>query len=176
MRGAVIAFVTLLVACGGQVSPSGDPGAPSMGTGGGSGSPNPDPSDGTFRFVSVIQNAGCLPQPLPTESSGATSCILVEALYGGGGPVQCAAHPGLTAADAAITTSIAARWSLSASTPVCVLRQLSGSNLVGGSCTQSGEAGFCYVTGGAAGMCAQTIAFSPAGNVPAGATVGIACP
>jgi hypothetical protein len=52
--------------------------------------------------------------------------------------------------------------------------QLLGSQLVGGSCAQSTEQGWCYVTGAAAGRCAQKIVFSP-GTLPSGATVELDC-
>ena len=52
--------------------------------------------------------------------------------------------------------------------------QLLGSQLVGGSCAQSTEQGWCYVTGAAAGRCAQKIVFSPS-TLPSGATVELDC-
>jgi len=52
--------------------------------------------------------------------------------------------------------------------------QLLASQLVAGSCAQSTEQGWCYVTGAAAGRCAQKIVFSP-NTLPSGATVELDC-
>ena len=176
MRGAFVVIAILLAACGGQVSTIG--GEPPTGNGGGGGGEMVNEAGmAAFAFVSVLQGSGgCLPQSLPTDADGETTCAVVEALYGGGGEEQCAAHPGLQPADAPTIATITSMWSLTAGTPVCVLRQLSGSALSASSCGMSSEAGFCYVTGGPVGNCDFSIGFSYAGSPPAGAIVGLACP
>ena len=44
-----------------------------------------------------------------------------------------------------------------------------------GSCAGSSEAGWCYVSGGAAGTCPQAILFSPAGNPQVGSKISLQC-
>jgi hypothetical protein len=59
--------------------------------------------------------------------------------------------------------------------PVCVLSQLSPSADPDGSCDQSPQPGWCYVTGAPAGECAKAIVYTP-GLPPQGATVNLLCP
>ncbi len=62
---------------------------------------------------------------------------------------------------------------------VCALVQLTPSANAAdfalvGSCAGSKDPGWCYVTGAAAGVCAQTIVFT-ANEPPHGATIGLQC-
>jgi hypothetical protein len=63
--------------------------------------------------------------------------------------------------------------------PVCALAQLTPTAnpmdfSSAGSCIGSHDAGWCYVTGAAAGHCAQSILFAE-GQPPSGATVNLQC-
>ena len=59
---------------------------------------------------------------------------------------------------------------------VCQVSELVGSDLdSNGSCTSSSAAGWCYVTGAAAGTCAQAIKFSDKGSPQTGARVSLQC-
>ena len=58
--------------------------------------------------------------------------------------------------------------------PTCQVNQLTGSQLVNGSCKASNAHGWCYVTGSAAGTCAQAILFSP-GTLPTGSQISLQC-
>jgi hypothetical protein len=60
--------------------------------------------------------------------------------------------------------------------PVCEVIQLTKGQLVNDSCADSPTAGWCYVTGAAAGgTCPQAIKFSPEGNPKVGAKVSLQC-
>jgi hypothetical protein len=71
-----------------------------------------------------------------------------------------------------------------ANVPVCTLVQLVDNAAMnpnvaeefqGGSCANSRDAGWCYVTGSSAGVCAQSIVFAP-DSVPSGASARLVCP
>jgi hypothetical protein len=57
--------------------------------------------------------------------------------------------------------------------PVCQVAQIVVKG--GDSCASSSDAGWCYVTGSAAGICSQAILFSPSGSPPSGTRIDLAC-
>jgi hypothetical protein len=59
--------------------------------------------------------------------------------------------------------------------PVCEIVQLKGADVVDGTCRHATNAGWCYVTGKAAGKCAQSILFSSAGNPQSNAKLTLQC-
>jgi hypothetical protein len=113
----------------------------------------------------------CLPEPLPQDATGQTLCRIFLALPAAGD--SCAAH-GLTAASA---DNVAAVDSVPGQPPpgaICVLPQLPAENQANQSCTTSSAAGWCYLTGAAAGHCAERIDVSPTA-VPQGAGAYLGC-
>ncbi len=99
-------------------------------------------ADGAFKFAAAEplgQNDDCLPQPLPTDSSGETTCALV--LEGLGG--TCAAV-GLSPATPQELALLGGGGPLPAGS-TCELSQLAGSPGVG--CRDQQETGWCYVPG-----------------------------
>jgi hypothetical protein len=64
--------------------------------------------------------------------------------------------------------------------PVCLLKQLTpqsdAADFLSGTCARATvDKGWCYVTGAAAGKCAQAIAFAGNDSVPPGATANLQC-
>ncbi len=105
----------------------------------------------------------------PDASTSATLCANEEQIFdASGGAASGLADP--------------------AQSSLCVLRQLAdvtGTNTAtilhdpadfdaSGSCTSSGDKGWCYVSGSAAGACNQALAFAP-GAIPAGVTAHLYC-
>ncbi len=112
----------------------------------------------------------CLSQALPRDASGQTLCRMFVELAAGD---SCAAH-GLTPASA---DNVASFDSLAGQAPpgaLCLLPQLPAANQTSESCTMSSAAGWCYLTGAAAGHCAQRIDVSPTA-VPQGAVALLGC-
>lgn len=125
----------------------------------------------SFSFLRTRAPIGCLPDPLPTNASGA-DCDVFEFLATG----ACADTPGLTNADPQVAASLIAVASgegLTGTPPVCKLAQIAQP------CTDAGPAGWCYATGAnAPSGCSQSILFSGSGtpNVDAGVLPALACP
>ncbi len=117
----------------------------------------------------------CLPQGLPTDSSGQTSCRILEALPTPGTEAACTG-PGLSAPDAATIAAFRAAEKTDPSLPVCELAQLAAGSTAGSSCAASTQPGWCYLTGAAATPCPQSLAFSQGGTPSPGAIVALACP
>jgi hypothetical protein len=126
-----------------------------------------------------LPNAG----PPGTCANPGAACNTAAGLYGPGVVPPGASAPPLTqdvlesyckSAEASYTGSGVDPSTL----PVCALAQLSpGTNpgdFSNGSCTDSADPGWCYVTGAAAGTCPQTILFT-SGEPPTGSTVAIQC-
>jgi hypothetical protein len=142
----------------------------------------------------------CLSQALTVQSGGGVPCWLFAQLPSSAGgscmnPV-CDATLGLavppmseltkfcqTAESAYVQYQASLDGGIGAQDPakqsVCALHQLNPkSNPIdfsNGSCLTSKEPGWCYVTGAAAGRCAQAILFSQ-GEPPMGAAVSLQCP
>ncbi len=112
----------------------------------------------------------CLPQVLPRDASGQTLCRMFLELTAGD---SCAAH-GLTPASADNLASFDSQAGQPPPGALCLLPQLPAANQTSGSCSMSSAAGWCYLTGAAAGHCAQTIAVSPTA-VPQGAVALLGC-
>ncbi len=129
----------------------------------------PDGAAGTF---GSCMNPGCPPSAglqTPDQDTLTSLCQNLESAYqqqvdGSGGNTVGFVDP--------------------ASVPVCELHQLVDNaalnqdvalDFQGGSCANSRDAGWCYVTGGSAGVCSQSIVFS-LGSVPNGAIARLVCP
>ncbi len=120
-----------------------------------------------------IEGGKCLPWSLPVEGSGQAECQIFYALATGD---TCAAHAGLTAAAADVVASLQSmQQGLDASQPICILPQLPMAEWVDGSCETSSSAGWCYLTGSAAGSCSETVMLSSSGAPPAGAIAILGC-
>ena len=171
-----------LLGCGGglpappgEVTSDAGGGATGMGDGGAqatSTAPEVPPS-----FVASLVDGMCLPQTLPADANGATTCVVVEALAGGGGESACESGAGLYVPDPATLARVRAESSVSSTTPVCELEQLPPTLPTRASCMAAGAPGWCYLTGAGAGPgCAQTIVFSTLGAPAPGAEVWVVCP
>ncbi len=130
----------------------------------------------------------CVPQPLAPDPSGIVPCLALVTLppASGGG---CDATLNMTVPSSDVLgpflSSQHEDWlqaggsqggAVDPSTlTVCQVGQLTGGALAGGTCAQSADKGWCYVTGAAAGTgCQQGVLFSP-GTLPNGATVKLQC-
>ena len=134
------------------------------------------------RLKNALANQ-CLPEPLTANPDGTVPCLILAVLPTVGG--TCDAAQGLHNPDPAILKKF--KESLHQQSGgdggvddlsthlICEVNQLTGNQLVGGSCATSTVPGWCYVTGAAAGgTCGQAILFSP--NVPpTGAQVSLQC-
>ncbi|HEY8038279.1 MAG TPA: hypothetical protein VIF15_00725 [Polyangiaceae bacterium] len=125
-------------------------------------------------FLTVIHAGGnaCMPQSLPVDAQGQVPCSIFELPAGGGG---CDGAIGLSTADPGVAASVRSAAQASSSQTVCQLAQLPESAWVNGSCASSPEAGWCYVTGAAAGSCPQALRFSATASPPAGSVVLLGC-
>jgi hypothetical protein len=170
-----------------------------------------DPLYGYRPTVSLIADhlrtalsPACLPQPLPQNSGGSTSCVvLVQLPPSNGGtctaPV-CDPAQGLSVPASATLSRYCelqeAAYVSGGSPPgadpaqrsVCELTQIVDGTLPSGggvlydpgdfaptgSCVDSADPGWCYVSGSAAGTCAQAIRFA-AGSPPAGSLASLVC-
>ncbi len=113
----------------------------------------------------------CLPQTLPVDATGQTSCRIFFELASGD---TCNAHD-LSAATPDVVASIVGQQGSPPAGPICVLPQVPSADWVDGSCATSLQAGWCYVTGAAAGECPQTIVTSPSGALPSGDFAILGC-
>jgi hypothetical protein len=113
----------------------------------------------TYFTLSLATSPGlCYPTPLPAVSSGLLPCRMFETLPAS----ETCGGPGLTL----VTGALANYVDRTGSSTVCELQQLPAASDPSEACTASATAGWCLLTGAAAGNCAQTIAFSPSGRPP----------
>jgi hypothetical protein len=112
-----------------------------------------------------------LPEVLSTDSSGQAQCAVLFVLASGD---ACGAD-GLSAAAPDVAASVEGLDQIPTSQAVCVLPQLASAEWVNGSCAGSSNAGWCYLTGAAAGSCPQIIVTSATGVPPSGALAVLAC-
>jgi hypothetical protein len=163
-------LLTVLAACGGQAQSLADAGpasAPDAATA-------DEPTTHTS-FLTVIHGGGtgCMPKALAPDAQGQVPCSIFELTASA---TACDGSLGLSAVDPSVTASVQAAAFAPASQLVCQLAQLPESAWVNGSCVASAAAGWCYVTGAAAGGgCAQAIRFSPSGSPSAGVEVVLGC-
>ncbi len=137
------------------------------------------------RLKNALANQ-CLPQPLVADPEGKVPCLILETL-GVEGPQgsACDASKGLKQPDAAVLAKFREQQLEAAGGdagidltkfPVCEVIQLTQGQLKNGSCSESDVAGWCYVSGAAAGgSCPQAIKFSPGGNPGVGAKISLQC-
>jgi hypothetical protein len=137
------------------------------------------------RLKSALTNQ-CLPQKL-TQTDAGTPCLILATLPTGS-QSECgtSATPGMTQPDPQILQQFQSsqhqQWEVQnggvgtdpSTLPTCEVDQLTGSQLVGGSCKTASTPGWCYVTGAAAGTCEQAILFSP-NTLPAGTQINLQC-
>ncbi len=148
-------------------------------------------------------NAQCLPQRLEGDSGGSVSCLVLLQIPGGAAGTSgtclepaCPAAAGLSVPKADVlgkfcqdaentyaqeVTANGGTAGLTdpAGVPVCVLQQLTTAafpaDFPGGSCAkESTDKGWCYLTGAAAGQCAQSVVFS-SDALPKGAIARLQC-
>jgi hypothetical protein len=123
----------------------------------------------------------CLEPALPVHADGTVDCLILETLAYGDQSACDDASRGFSqpAPDVLAAFKKAERAAdptgSTAKLPTCEVKQLVGGDLVNGACDQSTAAGFCYVTGAAAGACPRAILFSPTGNPQVGSTVSFQC-
>jgi hypothetical protein len=134
--------------------------------------------DAIFERLKVEIANDCLPQPLAVDDAGAAQCLILEILPDA--TSKCDAALGLSDPPPAILQRF--KDSIRTGQPgdpsldtICQVKQLVGADLVDGSCVKSSAAGWCYVTGVAAGTCPQAILFSPSGSPPNGGQVSLQC-
>jgi hypothetical protein len=115
----------------------------------------------------------CLPQAFPVDPTGQVACQVFFELAAND---TCEAHS-LAAVPADVLASITAWQTTAPPGPVCMLPQIPESEWVDGSCATSTDAGagWCYLTGAAAGSCQQVIDVSPQGAPPSGAVAVLGC-
>jgi hypothetical protein len=132
----------------------------------------------------------CLPQPLRASDAAGTLPCLILATLPSGTQADCSnpakgfeqPDPGLladlqkSAHDAWLEGGGTASGAPDPATlPTCQVARLTSAALdANGSCRTSSDKGWCYVTGAAAGACAQAIVFSPQ-TIPASTTVNLQC-
>jgi hypothetical protein len=149
-------------------------------------------------------NDTCLPQPLIALPGGGVSCLVLVQIPDGQAGVSgscqsptCPASAGLTAPsqdvlgrycqgledtyNQEVADNGGSTHGLTdpANVPVCALRQLTIANFPNdfpsGSCaTETSDKGWCYLTGTAAGSCAQAVVFSN-GALPNGSSAQLQC-
>jgi hypothetical protein len=139
---------------------------------GGDGATSVEDAGGFFVTALLLTAGTCLPQRLPVVAPGRVDCQILYVLASGD---ACAAHAGLSEATADVAASVRARDALDSSKAICALAQLPLTDWTCGSCATSSVAGWCYVIGPAAGMCAQSLLASPAGAMPASAEALFTC-
>jgi hypothetical protein len=126
------------------------------------------------RLKNVLANV-CLPERLEEDGDGNVPCLILETLplTAGLQATACDAAKGLSQPAPAVL----AKFLEGTTAPhgaVCAVAQLTKKDFPT-SCVDSSGAGWCYLTGQAAGVCAQAIKFSPAGNPVSGATIALQC-
>jgi hypothetical protein len=107
------------------------------------------------------------PDPLPWDPSTGSPCqLFLQADEGPAAPIDCSG-PGLTLATPLQSAELSQEFPQINN--ICEVAQIPPSAWVDGSCAQSSQAGWCYVTGPAAGSCANgAIFFSPSALPPQG--------
>ena len=128
------------------------------------------------RLGSALSNQ-CLPRPLQRDDAGRAKCSILEVPPAGD---DCNAARGSTPASPAIAKAMRDQLRESigdaaATATVCEVHQMSGAELVNGSCTAASGAGWCYVSGAAAGTCPQAVFFSPSSVPVPGTLVLLQC-
>lgn len=137
-------------------------------------------------IISRLKHAlasACLPQALTPDPNGGVPCVILEALPPTSGSCE---SQGLTEPDPKVAATYQATLAAESGTDtgtsspftICQALQLTGSDLdATGSCTgNTAKAGWCYVTGNAAGVgCAQAVKFSAKGNPTGGVRVQLQC-
>jgi hypothetical protein len=139
-------------------------------------------------------NVQCLPQQLTVDqATQSVPCLILVTLPTAGGESACQDLPGLAIPTVDVLSQFQATahaaWLNEGGTssglpdpttfPTCVLNELTpltdnGADFMNGSCANSPNAGWCYVTGAAAGSCPQQILFTPGQPTP-GAKVSLQC-
>jgi hypothetical protein len=124
------------------------------------------------RLKNALANT-CLPQPLTADSTGNVPCLILG-VFPDNQP--CTARAGFAnPTDATIAAKFAKDNVIDTTKQtICQLTQLTSAQLVNGSCATATNAGWCYVTGTAAGTCPQAILFSPAAQVN-GVAINLQC-
>ena len=126
----------------------------------------------------------CLPHELlPNEDDKTVSCLILETEPTPGPESACDAIPGRKQPIDDVLVRFRSSQKAAAAPgepdpsqfPVCEVAQLSGPDLVNGTCRHASRAGWCYVTGAAAGKCDQSILFSPSGNPQSNAKLTLQC-
>ncbi len=113
----------------------------------------------------------CLPRVLPTDATGQATCDLLFELA----PTDaCAAH-GWSEAAPDVVASVVGSQAGQQSGPICAIPQLPSADWVSGSCAGSSQTGWCYVTGAAAGNCAERVTVSASALLPVGAVALVGC-
>jgi hypothetical protein len=178
----VLLGAVAVVACGGSTTaiPDGAPAVPSSADA--SASQDGGLAAQTPAFVAPIelQGAGgpplCFPQVLPVDpATGEIACAIYDVLPPGA-PSCSADAQGLAVPAPTTVEELRADFAVPASQPICLLSQLPRSEWGGETCSQSTNAGWCYVTGTEAGPgCGQMLTFSKSGAPPAGTMIVLAC-
>ena len=134
--------------------------------------------------VGRVLKAACLPRALKVSASGTAPCLVLVSFDPGAG--TCDPTKGLTVpapdvlrrfdqerlAELQKSNPQATAQDLG---PACELAQIAPVDYVQDSCEGTNAPGWCYVTGKAAGLCPQAIAFSALGRPASGAKVDLQC-
>jgi hypothetical protein len=147
---------------------------------------NKDSADYGYRpavkaIVDRLRNAlaeQCLPQPLAADKeTGKVPCLILQSFQEGDQATACDPAKGLKQPEKAVLDRFRAEQGDAGKTqPVCEVQQLTGNKLVSGSCEDSGDAGWCYITAGTSKTkCAQAIKFSKAFDQKVGSRVSLQC-
>jgi hypothetical protein len=130
----------------------------------------------------------CLPQQLQPDSTGQVPCLVLITLPSGTGESACNG-PGLSVPESDVLSGFQAQQHASwvaaggptqgtadpSTLPTCQVTQLPATALTSGTCAQSSQPGWCYVSGAnAGGTCSQEILFSP-GTLPNKAVASFQC-
>jgi hypothetical protein len=149
----------------------------------------PDPLYGYRPAMNAIVNrlasrlvAQCLPRQLQPDSQGAVPCLVLASLPDASS--SCDPSKGESSVDPHVVTaaseSLQGQFGAGAFDPtqhtVCQIDEVTGTDLVSGTCKQSTKPGWCYVTGAAAGgRCPQALIFSPNATPSTGTVVAMVC-
>jgi hypothetical protein len=149
----------------------------------------PDPLYGYRPAMNAIVNrlraalaTPCVPHALQPDSQGAVPCLVLASLPAD--EKTCDPAKGESEVDphvvADASESLQGQFGPGAFDPsqhtICQVEELTGSDLTNGTCTGSSRAGWCYVTGAAAGgHCPQALLFSPAATPSTGTQVAFVC-
>jgi hypothetical protein len=126
--------------------------------------------------------AQCVPHALQPDSQGAVPCLVLASLPDTSS--SCDPSKGESDVDphvvAGASDALQGQFGAGAFDPtqhkICQVNELTGGDLVNGSCSQSSKAGWCYVTGSkAGGGCPQELLFSPAATPSTGTQVAMVC-